>query len=188
MDLLPGLGALEGIHPLVVHFPIASVLFALFFEGLYLVTKNDAYRRFSVWMIFIAVLTAIAASITGYMASGAIGHDSPGHDYVHGHRDIMLLLTGILLVIAAILINRKRTKRIIGQYSLFPLLLVASVVLTYGADKGGQLVFEFGVGVAPRIQGENIEHTPHIKSNSDDNQHDDKEENTNHHEEDNHKH
>lgn len=188
MDLLPGLGALEGIHQLVVHFPIASVLFALFFEGFYLVTKNDAYRRFSVWMIFIAVLTAIAASITGYMASGAIGHDSPGHDYVHGHRDIMFLLTGILMVIAIIVINRRRANRIIGRYRLFPLLLLASLVLTYGADKGGQLVFEFGVGVTPPIQGENIEQTPHIKSKSDDNQHDDKEEKTNHNEEDNHKH
>ena len=122
------------------------------------------------------------------MASGGMWDGTPGHYYVHGNRVIMLLLTGIMIVIAILVINRRLANRIIGRYRLFPLLLLASLVLTYGADKGGQLVFEFGVGVTPPLQGENIEHTPHIKSKSDDNQHDDKEEKTNHHKEEYHKH
>ncbi len=63
------------------------------------------------------------------------------------HKTLMLTTTGLgaLLSMLALVCRRRLTRGV--QFLLLGGLLVLSGVLTVGADRGGQLVFQYGVGV-----------------------------------------
>lgn len=147
MDFLPGLEVVQNVHPLFVHFPIALVLVTLLFEGIWWVTKKEHFRAFATWLLYLSALSAAAGVITGLLASNGLGHDSPGHDYVHVHRDIMYWMTGLLLTTTAAVAFLKNVREGAARRFLIVALLAISGLLAYGADKGGRLVFEFGMGV-----------------------------------------
>jgi len=147
MNFLPGLESLRNIHPLFVHFPIALILVTLLFEGLWWITKKDQYRFFATYLLYLSALSAITTVITGFIASDSFGHDSPGHDFVHEHRDVMLWMSGILLVTTLSVIFVRSLREGKMRRLLILALFVISALLVYGADKGGRLVFEFGMGV-----------------------------------------
>ena len=147
MDLLPALQSLQNVHPLFVHFPIALILVALFSEAIWWVSKNDHFRRFTTYLLYLSALSATAAVISGYIAANGLGHGTPGHDFVHEHRDVMLWMGGLLGVttLAMLLVRSFREGK--WRRLLIVPLFVISGLLVYGADKGGRLVFEYGVGV-----------------------------------------
>lgn len=99
------------------------------------------------YLLYLAAVSAIAAVTSGYIASNGLGHEAPGHEFVHAHRDVMLWMTGVLLATAlsvpfwkGLRVGRLRRLLIIP-------LLIASGLLVFGADRGGRLVFELGIGV-----------------------------------------
>ena len=147
MNILPGIESIQNIHPLFVHFPIALVLVTLLFEVLWWLNKKESFRQTATYLLYLSAVAAIAAVITGYIASSGLGHDAPGHDFVHEHRDLMYWMTG-LLVATTLLVLFVRSLRVgkARRFLILPLLLVSGLLML-GADKGGRLVFEFGMGV-----------------------------------------
>ena len=99
------------------------------------------------WLLYLSALSAIVSVVTGLLASNSLGHDSPGHDFVHAHRDVMYWMTGLLLATTATVVFLKNFREGAGRRFLLVALFVISGLLVYGADKGGRLVFEFGMGV-----------------------------------------
>ncbi|NOY06620.1 MAG: DUF2231 domain-containing protein [Chlorobi bacterium] len=112
-------------------------------------------------MLHISALTAIFAVATGYIASDALGHDSPGHDLVHQHRDVMLAMSILLVILSAVVFKVRAVREGSLRKWLFPALLLVSALLVYGADKGGHLVFEKGVGVEKNIINEGHHDSDH---------------------------
>ncbi len=104
--------------------------------------------------IYLSAISAVAAVITGYIASDSLGHDAPGHDLVHEHRDVMIWMSGLLLATSLlVLFIRSFREGKVCRLVIVP-LLITSVLLIYGADRGGRLVFEYGTGVrAISVQG-----------------------------------
>jgi uncharacterized membrane protein len=165
---MPGFENLLNIHPLFVHFPIALTLSALLFEGLHAVTKSDQLRYLSTLLIYLSAVTAVATLVTGYIAAGTIGHDSPGHDMVHTHRDIMVLFTGIIVLLALLQAISASVKSLRGKGLWWTrlgypvLLLISSLILVLGADQGGRLVFQYGIGVKMEIPSMELQdHSDH---------------------------
>ncbi|KAA3619390.1 MAG: DUF2231 domain-containing protein [Calditrichaeota bacterium] len=152
MEILQGLTLLQNIHPLFVHFPIALVLVVLLFEILWQAFKKEEFRSMATWLLYLGALSAVAAVISGVIASNGLGHDSPGHDLVHVHRDIMYWMTGILVITAVAVLFAKPLRNGAQRKWLIIPLLITSALLIYGADKGGVLVFEHGMGVNLKIQ------------------------------------
>ncbi|WDT73508.1 MAG: hypothetical protein MPW17_23090 (plasmid) [Candidatus Manganitrophus sp.] len=114
--LLPGMAALQNnIHPLLIHFPIAFFLGALAMEGL-AVLRDEKFHFAATWMLYLGTLSALVALPTGFIAANIAaatdprGHDAPGHDYIHIHRNWMVATTavGILLTGYLLWINQKR--------------------------------------------------------------------------------
>ncbi len=147
MELLPGLEIVQNIHPLFVHFPIALILVTLLFEGIWWLTKNEQFRVFATYLLYLSALSAVTAVITGYIASNGLGHDAPGHDFVHEHRDVMLWMSGILILTALSVFSVRTFREGKSRRILLFVLFIISGILGYGADKGGRLVYEFGMGV-----------------------------------------
>ncbi len=149
---MPGLQNLQNVHPLFVHFPIALILVTLFFEGLWWLTKKEQFRVFATYLLYLATVSAVATVITGFLASDSLGHDSPGHEFVHEHRNIMLLMSVLLTATTAtVLFVRSVREGGWRRLLILPLAIVCGM-LVYGADKGGRLVFEYGMGVAKQTE------------------------------------
>ncbi len=154
---LPGISALQNIHPMFVHFPIAFFLGALAMEGLALFWR-EKYHDVSCRMLYLGTLMAVVTLPTGFLAMNNVaaadprGHDAPGHDFIHIHGNWMVSVTLVSILLSAYLfwVDKKRKQ---GGYRLgfFLGLLLLSLLLTLGADRGARLVYEFGTGVNPQV-------------------------------------
>lgn len=81
------------------------------------------------------------------MAANTIGHDAPGHDLVHVHRNFMLVTTslGVGLAILGWAV-RDPSSRVQATLAAASVVLVG--VMTLGAARGAAMVFVHGIGVA----------------------------------------
>ena len=159
--LFPGMAALQNnIHPMLVHFPIAFFLGALAMEGM-AVLHDEKFHFAATWMLYLGTLSALVALPTGFIAANLVaatdprGHDAPGHDFIHIHRNWMIATTamGVFLTGYLFWINQKE-KWASQRWGLLFGLVVLSALVALGADRGGRLVFEFGVGINPDVIGE----------------------------------
>ncbi len=143
----PGIAFTQNIHPLLVHFPIAIWLTAWLFWGLGLVRSNDRLHEVGLWLLALGTLGGVLALGSGYLAADGLGHDSPGHDLVHNHRDYMVTTTILAVLTMAVAFSLRRLSKKRWRALVFGLLTATIVVLGLGADRGGELVFRYGVGV-----------------------------------------
>ncbi len=151
---MSGFESLLNVHPLLVHFPIAITIMALVFEGAARLNREKFPLVIATALIYSAALAAIVTVLTGFQAAGTLGHDSPGHDLVHTHREFMLFYTAFIVVLALgnFIITKRAGERLASTWrKVFRpgLLVMATVVLVLGSDLGGRLVFEHGMGIQP---------------------------------------
>ncbi len=137
---------MENIHPIVIHFPIALLLAALFIETLALLLKRPAWHRISLWNLFLGVLGAGVAVLTGRRAMATAKHSFEIGQVMELHERLGYLVLGIAtavlgwrLVKADSLSNRSR-------WVVWLFLLAACGVMVFSAHLGGRMVYEFGVG------------------------------------------
>ncbi len=160
-QLFPGLTSAPNLHPIAVHFPIAFWLAATGAWLLAVMRKRDDAWRFGLWLHLLGLLGAAVAIGLGFWATAQMDHDSPGHDLVHTHREIMLWTTGVAFVVTA-LGWWKQSAKLRVPLTLLSVVLVG--MLAVGADRGAELVFRYGVGVAnespPHSEHSHSEH-PH---------------------------
>ncbi|HSG04884.1 MAG TPA: DUF2231 domain-containing protein [Nitrospiria bacterium] len=155
--LFPGLSALQNIHPMLVHFPIAFFVGALAMEAM-AVFRDEKFHLVATWMLYLGTLSAIITLFSGFIAAGSVastnprGHQAPGHEFIHIHRNFMAATTLWAILLSGFLywIN-KRGKWKSQRWILLIGLIVLGAMVSLGADRGGQLVFEFGVGVNPGV-------------------------------------
>jgi uncharacterized membrane protein len=146
--LLPGLRAMANIHPLLVHFPIAFLLGALLLEALAVWRRRDDWHRAAMVLLYLGAAGAVAAATSGWFAEETVEHTEASHAVLELHETIMLWTTGLAVTLAVIafLGGRYLEARRLQVFLLAGLLLVA-LMLTVGADRGAQLVYQFGTGV-----------------------------------------
>src|SRR5512139_3883793 len=70
--LLPGVGHLQNIHPLVIHFPIAFLIGAVFFYLLAVGIRKESLATTAFSLLIIGTLAAAAAVGTGLYAEGGV--------------------------------------------------------------------------------------------------------------------
>lgn len=147
-ELFPGLTMAPNIHPLIVHFPIALWSAALFFSVVGALRAHEDLFRTGRWLVYLGTLGAAAALATGYWATEKMGHDAPGHDLVHVHRDFMLIASGLGLLTTGLFFWLRTRTRGTGRWVCVAALALTVAVMTLGADRGAALVYVHGVGVA----------------------------------------
>ncbi len=145
-SIFPGLTAVSNIHPLFVHFPVALLPSALVVQLLAL-WRGDAFlHRMARGLVYMGTVGAIVAVATGFMATAKMGHEAPGHDLVHLHRDFMVATAALSVVLSALLFfirARGGASALVGTVGL----IFVVGLLGLGADRGGRLVFKHGIGV-----------------------------------------
>jgi uncharacterized membrane protein len=154
----PPIPSWDGLHPLIIHFPIALLLVAPIFIVLGALLRRTG-RSFSLAALFLMVLGTVAVFIaveTGE-AAGELADRTPQVMQVLQHhqeladltRSVFVALTviyAVVLFLPPLLSNRLSHGPILALQGAFLLLYLAgAVVLINTAHNGGRLVHELGV-------------------------------------------
>ena len=172
-SLFPGLSAALDLHPLLVHFPVAFWLAAAVLLPLGWLRDTPRWADAGRLLLWLGTGAAVVAAVTGYLASERMGHDAPGHDLVHVHRNFMLVATGVA-VLASGVAWKVRELRGRGAALVAGLALVVGLLTGLGADRGAHLVYAYGMGVAdaPPAAAEGDDHGGHAHGRHDHGGHD----------------
>ena len=159
MISLPTLPNWNGLHPLIVHFPIALLLVAPFFVVLGAVLspqKGRAFLHSAMIMMVMGTLSLFLATETGEAAGRIAGEAPLTKQVLEQHEELaettQVLFAGLSVAFAALLfvpgIARRELSRTLGTAMLAAFLILYSTgVLFLGntAHQGGRLVHELGV-------------------------------------------
>jgi uncharacterized membrane protein len=144
---------LAEFHPRIVHFPIALLLLYVLLEIIGVVFKKDFFSKSAHLVLFLGVLAAIAAVLTGNQAEnvassweekGAIiqfGQISEHENYAN----ITLWYFAALLVLRTFITIKKKFT---GYFTyIFAVLAIIGAYFVYETgDHGGNLVYKYGIG------------------------------------------
>jgi uncharacterized membrane protein len=135
------------VHPIVVHFPIALLFTAVFFEIFGFWIQRETYRQFGLWLLILGLISGIIASAAGFWGEEAVVAAGVPEKAVDRHESLAIVT---LVVFALLLFIRWRVRdrwsvRVRTAY----FILAVSGVLLLGTTGyfGGDLVYRYGAGV-----------------------------------------
>lgn len=144
--LLPGVGHLQNLHPLFVHYPIGLLTAAALFYVAAWLLRRDGLATAGFWMLLAGTLGGAIAVGTGlYAEKGVMVARSVRAALLEQHETLMLTTAGIA-VAACIwaVIARPFPRRFRPAFILLLLAMVA--VMMKGADDGGRMVYDYNAG------------------------------------------
>jgi len=147
------------LHVLVIHFPVAFLVFAPIFDIGCLIFRDRVWLdRAATTLYVLGAVAAGAAYLTGKRAAAALEDLTPAAESAVADHENLAVLTLIALAIVtlarALVIWLARSDRriTIGIFRLaaIPIALVGLAMLALTADRGGRLVYTHGIGVTPQ--------------------------------------
>jgi len=156
-SLLPGMTSAPNLHPMVVHFPIAFWVAATAAWSFALLRRSEDAWRFGLWLHTLGLAGGVVAVLFGFLATAQMGHETPGHDLIHVHRNFMLVAGGLSVLVTGVGWWRRSAK---GGWRPVQLLMsvLLLIILILGGDRGAELVFRYGIGTARERPPAGAEH------------------------------
>lgn len=142
----------DTIHPIVVHFVIAMVLFAVVCDVIGFFTKNARLHEVSWWNLFFATLSIFIAVLFGQLEAGLAEPYDAAVSTLNLHTLLGWSLSGILAAITAwryILRSRDPQKVPLAFMGVGVLLTGLVFFQVYLGDK---LVWVYGLHSAPVVE------------------------------------
>lgn len=156
--MLPPIPSWDGLHPLIVHFPIALLLVVpvIILIGILWPKKGSSFLIAAFILMLLGTIAAWVAVSTGSEAGELAEHVNNVESVLEEHeelaettRTIFTALTAIfgLIVFAPMLFKKELSAKVLIPLGLAFLLFYSSgvVLLINTAHQGGRLVHEFGV-------------------------------------------
>ncbi|OIO09407.1 MAG: hypothetical protein COS42_02545 [Flavobacteriales bacterium CG03_land_8_20_14_0_80_35_15] len=142
------------LHALIIHFPIALLIVGYFSELFGLINKKLFFKEVSFYLLFIGVIGAIAAYISGNLAGDGIESGSLKVPVeLHEQAGLITLLLAIATVLFKSFVMYLKKDSTFTKWITILLFtfLIGSVMFT--GYLGGELVYSHGAGVelAPSI-------------------------------------
>jgi len=146
LSILPGIGAMDNIHPLFVHYPIA--LFTAFFiaEFFGVVFKKEDFRCAASFCLYLGTIAAAFTVAAGYYAAATVEHSEEVHAIMENHEGfgVTVLIIAAFLSAWRLYVRRKFSPKL--QLAHLVLAFILAVIIALGADLGGLMVYKYGVG------------------------------------------
>lgn len=144
----------DTIHPIVVHFVIAMVLFAVFCDVVAFATKRWQLYEVSWWNLAFATVSIFIAIIFGQIEAGLAEPYSASADTLNTHTLLGWSLAGLLAGVTGwryvIRLQDKETLRLPGFYWILSISL--TVLVTLQSYLGTLLVWVYGLHSLPVVQ------------------------------------
>jgi len=135
------------LHPILVHFPIALLSTAIFFEALGALLGRDFFRPAATWLLGLGMLGGVLATVAGFWNEEAAEAAGVPETAIERHENLALLT---LAVFAVLLVMRwLRGRRWIPEHPavFFSIGFVGLALLGTTGYFGGDLVYRYGAGV-----------------------------------------
>jgi len=149
-----GGGLFEGIavlgwnvHPILVHFPIAFLVAFFVLEIIAVSTKNAWLRQLASGMLYLGAVGAVLAVIAGLVAASIVPHGEKVHEIMEWHESLGITVAILSVSLAAWRFFAKAVFCAMAQALHFSIAAIILICITFGADLGGEMVYEYGVGV-----------------------------------------
>jgi uncharacterized membrane protein len=143
------------LHPLIVHFPIALLIGALAADLASLLLPRAAWADSTAATLYLAgAVSACAAYLSGRQAAAAVLVPGMAQVVVRDHWNWALATTITFALVAAmrlVITLSARRQPFWVRASAVAAGCAGVLMLVETAGQGARLVFEFGVGVLPRI-------------------------------------
>lgn len=129
-------------HPFINDFPIVLVYVTLFFDFLFLYTKQEMYTRIARGMLLAAGIFAIPTAITGWMAWSLGLQNNP---YVSIHLTFAIITICYIWIHTFIRFYYAQEKRISYFYALFILSCLNVTFINITGEYGGMITWGHGI-------------------------------------------
>ena len=153
--------ALGPFHPIIVHTPLALLIFSVAFELIGLATDSEWWRKAAFTLLLIGAAGAVVAMLSGEAAEEIVEHaQNVDPDVIERHGNAGKLTMWIALgAVAARMVafGMQRGRTPIAGLALILQLAAATMVVVTGL-RGGALVYEHGAGV--RVDGAHVAPRP----------------------------
>ena len=146
--LLPGIAALENIHPLFVHFPIAFLTAFFLIDLSASLLNKSQWRLVAGWFLYLGAVFSGFTVVAGLIAAETVAHSEEVHEIMETHEHLGIC---IFLLAAGLSVWRWFAKNLQPGATNILFLLAAAVLnlmLLFTADLGGLMVYHYGVSVA----------------------------------------
>ncbi len=135
------------LHPMLVHFPVALVVFAGILALAAWIWNKPRLHRIARVNLIIGTGCAILTVISGIAAAGDVFTIDPQHDVLERHQ-LLAAISLVLLVVLSVWAIWKRKDWISKVPTIFTIvLLIAHLTVAGTAFYGANLVYNHGVGV-----------------------------------------
>ena len=140
------------LHPIIVHTPIALLMFSALFALVGRLMDRDWVRKAAMLMLVIGFLGAIAANLSGNAAEELVEEHqgvpaAPLEDHETAGRWVMFVSGAAVLAYGASQLARGGARSALGVVGLVLQLMAAAAVVRAGA-LGGELVYHHAAGVS----------------------------------------
>ncbi len=148
-------------HPVLVHFTVAPLLLAVALYLVAVLAGNRAWQGSCLtvarWNLYAGIGFAALTIATGLSAYYSVAHDTPSHAAMTDHRNWAFTTAGLFVVLGVW--NWYRSRQNKAPMVIFALALIfAGGLLATTAWKGGELVFQYGLGVQSLPESEGPGH------------------------------
>ncbi|MGL5083606.1 MAG: DUF2231 domain-containing protein [Microcoleaceae cyanobacterium] len=142
----------DTMHPIVVHFVIAMVLFAFFCDVVGYLTRNSRLYEVSWWNLFFATISIFIAIIFGQVEAGLAQPYAAAEPTLNLHTLIGWSLSGVIAGITAwrYVIRFRDPKQLSVAFLGLEVLLVGLVF--FQVYLGDELVWVYGLHTVPVVE------------------------------------
>lgn len=153
MQLLPDWA--PNIHPMIVHFPVVLLMFAVLFDviGLFL-PKIDWLKKSALVLYFLGTIAAAVAFITGRAASDGLNIPATAINAVNDHADWAEITLWFFSIYTIIRLTTGYFSKLLKKVIVIPIVLLGLIGIYFlyqTGDHGAKLVFGYGLGTGNLI-------------------------------------
>ncbi len=145
--IMPGIAAMENIHPLFVHFPIALLTVFVLIDLSGSLFNKPAWRMVAGWFLYVGVIMTMATVAAGLAAEESVAHGGNVHDIMERHETLALTVLALAVLLAVWRFFRRGKLTGGANIVYLGLAILMNIVLIFAADLGGLMVYKYGVNV-----------------------------------------